>query len=130
MKVTRLGFTYNIEIDEKQFKKWIKALRSGKYKQATQKLQDVGGYCCLGLACEITIPKKYRRLNNRGCLVGGTPMDQDAAPNWLKFINDDFIHRTGTSIIEMNDNMRMSFDEIADVLELTYVKGVLEPERK
>ncbi len=35
--------------------KWVKALRSGKYKQGYLTLQDnkTGGYCCLGVLCKI-----------------------------------------------------------------------------
>ena len=42
----------------KDLKKWIAALRSGKYSQTKEYLQDSRGYCCLGVACEILIPKK------------------------------------------------------------------------
>jgi hypothetical protein len=35
--------------------KWIRALRSGKYRKGTGALKKkTGGYCCLGLLCEIT----------------------------------------------------------------------------
>lgn len=35
-------------------KKWTKALRSGKYKQAKEKLVDVdGSKCCLGVLCDL-----------------------------------------------------------------------------
>ncbi len=35
--------------------KWIEALRSGEYSQATEKLHDEnnGGYCCLGVLCKV-----------------------------------------------------------------------------
>lgn len=33
--------------------KWIKALRSGKYKQTKDHLRDKHGYCCLGVACRV-----------------------------------------------------------------------------
>lgn len=54
----------------KKFKAdWLKALRSGKYKQTTAgNLLDEQGYCCLGLAgvvCEVG--KKH--LRNRGFLT-------------------------------------------------------------
>lgn len=32
---------------------WVAALRSGEYQQATGKLTDGGGYCCLGVLCEL-----------------------------------------------------------------------------
>lgn len=34
--------------------KWIKALRSGEYKQTTGALRDNEGFCCLGVLCDIT----------------------------------------------------------------------------
>lgn len=35
--------------------KWVAALRSGKYKQATGTLNDCGGgYCCLGVLLDIS----------------------------------------------------------------------------
>jgi len=33
--------------------KWIDALRSGKYEQCTNVLHADGGYCCLGVAVEV-----------------------------------------------------------------------------
>lgn len=35
-------------------KKWLTALRSGKFKQGEQYLKRGDHYCCLGVACEIT----------------------------------------------------------------------------
>lgn len=35
-------------------RKWVKALRSGKYKQAQGALQTRDGYCCLGVLCDIS----------------------------------------------------------------------------
>lgn len=34
-------------------KKWVKALRSGEYRQAVGTLSQNGRYCCLGVACDI-----------------------------------------------------------------------------
>jgi hypothetical protein len=36
---------------------WVKALRSGKFFQATGALSTGGGYCCLGVLCEIAVEK-------------------------------------------------------------------------
>lgn len=69
----------------KKFKaKWIKALRSGKYKQGTEYLKyietDIDDnfketkeirYCCLGVACEIA-----------GAKVPYKKHDLVALPNW------------------------------------------------
>lgn len=34
-------------------KKWVEALRSGKYKQGKEALCFGDKYCCLGVLCEI-----------------------------------------------------------------------------
>lgn len=34
---------------------WLKALRDGSFKQARAWLNYEGGYCCLGVACEVGI---------------------------------------------------------------------------
>ena len=51
-------------------KKWIKALRSGKFKQAKHKLKRVdsrGGesHCCLGVLCELYQQAHKRKLRER-----------------------------------------------------------------
>ena len=33
--------------------KWVKALRSGRYKQAKECLYNGGGYCCLGVLARV-----------------------------------------------------------------------------
>jgi len=38
-----------IEMPKKLLRKWLKALRSGKYKQGKGKLYGEGRYCCLGV---------------------------------------------------------------------------------
>jgi hypothetical protein len=35
-------------------KLWVEALRSGKYEQAAQALRRGQGFCCLGVACDIS----------------------------------------------------------------------------
>jgi len=35
--------------------RWIDALRSGEYPQTMGKLRDEGGYCCLGVLCELAV---------------------------------------------------------------------------
>ena len=44
--------------------RWIKALRSGKYKQARSALRNKKvGYCCLGVLCEISKLGKFNRYD-------------------------------------------------------------------
>ena len=59
----------------KAFKrKWIAALRSGKFKQGYQSLKEIkedGPKCCLGVACEIAGAKVVLK-QNPGFIDGGT----------------------------------------------------------
>ena len=41
------------KMDPKVKRKWLKALRSGKYRRAQAQLAKNGRYCCLGVLCEV-----------------------------------------------------------------------------
>ena len=43
-----------MQMKKKWAKKWVEALRSGKYKQTQYHLKDADGYCCLGVLCTLT----------------------------------------------------------------------------
>lgn len=47
-------------MDKKLKAKWVKALRSGKYKQGMQALYQEGSYCCLGVLSCIATGKRGR----------------------------------------------------------------------
>lgn len=138
-----------MKINKSQFNKWIRALRSGKYKQAIGRLENFsGGFCCLGVSCKILIPnskiQSYLSFNSNKKIIYGTmPIEQFDSPNWLKEISEDFgkktytnqkhlhsndffIEKQRTEIFVMNDDYRMTFNEIADMLELTYIHNAFE----
>lgn len=43
------------KMDPEVKKKWLEALRSGKYKQGKGKLKRSDTYCCLGVLCDLYI---------------------------------------------------------------------------
>lgn len=43
---------------------WIEALESGKYQQSMASLRNTTGFCCLGVACEISNLGKWEKLKN------------------------------------------------------------------
>lgn len=115
-----------MEINMKEFKKWIAALDSGKYQQTSiGLLHNCGRYCCLGVACKVLIPEDRLKFDH-GRIVGGLPDTQDNAPEWLKKINEDFQNKTGRALSMLNDSDRMTFTEIATLLELVYVHKILD----
>lgn len=123
------------KLDSQQFWKWIEALRSGNYRQTRGTLQDSNGYCCLGVACKVLIDadKIGRDAYMSEELYGELPDDQQFAPKWLKGIDSDYSKRVRlpadtyfSYLTNLNDEDGMSFNEIADILELVYVHGIME----
>lgn len=110
-----------MELNKTDLKVWILALRSGKYTQTQGRLQDHNGYCCLGVACKVLIPKELLRVNPQGVLIGEMPKDQTHAPKWLLTIEREYYKKTGFGISYMNDLEGLSFPEIADRLEKTFL---------
>jgi hypothetical protein len=54
--------TYTPEETKEHRRLWVEALRSGKYPQSTRhNLHDDYGFCCLGVACEISGLGKWDR---------------------------------------------------------------------
>ena len=112
---------------KKQVKKWCDALRSGKYKQGVERLQTDKGYCCLGVAVDVFVPKGKQELYPNGTLKGCIPRRQSAAPEWLHdmpVMSRDRWDEFDISLEKLNDNKGYTFDEIADVLEIEFIHGI------
>lgn len=112
--------------DKKEMRIWLKALRSGKFKQTTHCLQDDEGFCCLGVACKVLIPD-HKQIKPYGYLKGEMPSAQKIAPKWLKKINKNMFKILDIEIVQLNDTIGYKFEEIADVIEATYL---MEPNYK
>lgn len=54
-------------------KKWLEALRSGKYKQDRGYLKTDEGYCCLGVLCDVYRKEKKKKLWQKHEGVGSKP---------------------------------------------------------
>ena len=95
-------------------KQWIKALKSGKYKQCKAELCNGVGYCCLGVANTILNLKEDSEL----CLEDtfnalGLKSDCGDFDSSYKFPRGN---RTYTDLTAMNDN-GVSFKKIAEFVE-------------
>lgn len=110
-----------------EIRKWCKALRSGKYKQASANLESQYGFCCLGVACKIFSPD--HPTNSQGYLSGSLPSSGYMNdPRWLAEVDQNFqtLQKMGgemepINLPQMNDSLGASFDEIADMLELVFI---------
>lgn len=104
--------------------KWLKALRSGRYKQVSGTLRDdhffnedeerVEGvaYCCLGVACNILNPKAWKKAKDEydyGFDWGDLP---SSTTRKLPFCTP----AVGSHLANMNDG-GSTFVEIADWIE-------------
>ena len=124
-------------------KKLVEALRSGEYVQARDSLRSEGGYCCLGVACEIYRQEEggpdWDRYKLYRQEEGGPDWDYyqahwsygghshnlpERVRRWLDFkrsgglFSEPFQRdsKLVESLLDMNDS-GMSFAEIADVIE-------------
>ena len=97
-------------------KKWVKALRSGRYNQGKcwlyTKEYDVPQYCCLGVACRVAkVPIELIR-------------DKDTIPNRADFkvvpspIRGYTNHKQVVKFLTiLNDDLKFSFKDIANWIE-------------
>jgi len=100
-------------------KKWVAALRSGKYKQGKHRLKqtDIKGdsYCCLGVACEIANSK-----NIQGNYIVGNISKNNNIPKLIKGNSENSIVAKLTQLndgeISSGDNSK-SFKYIASYIE-------------
>ena len=92
-------------------KKWVEALRSGKYAQTKRQLAYGESYCCLGVACELAIDSgiisSYESTDN------GLP---EEVQNALGLRFSIGVYGKNTSLAGINDK-GATFNEIADIIE-------------
>lgn len=108
-------------------KKWVAALRSGKYKQGHGMLRKNKGndarFCCLGVLCNLHAeahPEIAAKQTSRAKYMGRNDFLPEAVKKWagLKRVNPevDVGERYLLSLAELNDQGR-DFKFIADVIE-------------
>lgn len=106
---------------------WVKALRSGEYKQGKKSLQHGEEFCCLGVLCQIAPPSvEVKRFgeNLRSELIGFSLQSQPAVRLWAQIRFDDprtpGLHcLNNTTLSALNDSGK-TFNEIADVIEANW----------
>jgi hypothetical protein len=116
--------------------KWLAALRSGQYEQTDMRLRHDGGYCCLGVLCDLYSQETGVEWWGTGCggfaMHGADSVLPDAVREWA-----DLPHEHGgyvavskrydegedttvfhsASLTELNDQWQYDFRQIADVIE-------------
>ena len=93
---------------------WVKALRSGKYKQGNGRLRDGDTFCCLGVLCDIGTKKAWAS-NGAYCGLAG-----DKRTGFLPHTISNLAglsDYTQNVLSSLNDCAGSSFNEIADWIE-------------
>lgn len=111
---------------------WLRALRSGRYKQGQNRLRtNKDGFCCLGVLCDV-YNKGLKRSQWRQTVdfkewAFGKAMEESSLPpavqRWAGLTSDDPVlnnpevegHSTCAS--QCNDNLKYSFKRIAKLIE-------------
>jgi len=88
-------------------RRWIEALRSGKFKQCRDRLKRGDAYCAYGVLAATTGRDDCWMEDGLGFDWGNAGMDATLLSDTV----------AGTDIVTMNDTMKMSFEQIADRLE-------------
>lgn len=114
-------------MDKKIMKKWVKALRSGKYRKTTDQLCRVAqngnkSYCCLGVLTELYLKENKNRdvqadLENPLCKT--LP---EEVMDWAGMATNGgalVYNKKKTDLTCLNDSTRAkrSFKRIADIVE-------------
>lgn len=142
-----MGDKYIEDIDDEAMDAWIVALRSGEYVQARSVLANVGGLCCLGVQavlCGIQKPQEgkyglewedtsYEHLPPKWT-VDKLNLPQKYAAHPTNITGTVYVDATQEetdcllseggriSVTILNDSLHLSFDEIADRLEETFLR--------
>jgi len=128
---------------QRRVRDWIEALRSGRYERGTGCLRQVDAYCCLGVACDLYDPDRWRPGWDGGetwdwgglasDLSGYEVAEAGAEVRHAyrlrtgdgQYRNDDRTVRTGARTCLAYDNdSGWTFAEIADVIERELMAAV------
>jgi hypothetical protein len=112
-------------------KKWVAALRSGKYKQGRGVLSQDGKYCCLGVLCEVLGAEK--KVDSDGIVSYGVKGSKDRQTGVLPIaIQEACGMKSGYGVIAfgenylslatLNDRRKRSFKHIAAYIERNWEK--------
>lgn len=133
--------------NKENIRKWVTALRSGNYQQVKRHLSLNGGYCCLGVACELAIIDgvRVKRTEVASMKLDGeedTYVNYDGGMSYMpnsvrKWLGIDYgdpalterIDENGFKVLvsasDLNDRDGKTFAEIADAIEQKYLADEL-----
>lgn len=110
-------------IKKKWKDKWVKALRSGKYKQGKEKLHqktpngDI--WCCLGVFCDVVAPEEWEEYDSDYAYDGSTFLPNFDFRKKVKLVksSDIELDEKFSFLANMNDHKHKTFKQIANYIE-------------
>jgi hypothetical protein len=105
--------------------KWIKALRSGKYRQAREALNSSEGMCCLGVLGDLAVKAEKAEWIEEGYEIDKFLVPIGDISNGLNsylpasMASDLFglTEKEQVTLADMNDGDGLSFKQIANYIE-------------
>lgn len=102
-------------------KKWVAALRSGKYKQAKGALRSRNGYCCLGVLCDLYLKEKkekWVRVESQNYYKIGEDESAVLPREVMKWAGLTSVNPEAGPyhLAHWNDDGHVAFPEIADII--------------
>jgi hypothetical protein len=103
--------TSNFTMSRKAKAKWLKALRSGSYKQTRCVLANDQGFCCLGVLM------RTQGVPRRKLLGKGLPHGTVEGASWgVRYY--EVMHRGSlVALSRLNDGRGLTFKQIANIIE-------------
>ncbi len=99
---------------------WVAALRSGKYKQAKNRLRDGDSFCCLGVLCDISGIGTWKQnlfTTNDGQTCSNVLSPAVQAYSGINFECGRLIITNDTTQLAILNDSGKSFEEIAALIE-------------
>lgn len=106
-------------MDEKIAKRWVKALRSGRYKQGQVHLRVGDKHCCLGVLCRILRVKHNVGPEGMYFYDGNPNLLADSVIAKVRMRSRTGILSSCQTLAALNDSGK-SFAEIADIIEANW----------
>lgn len=103
-------------------KAWVRALRSGKYKQGQDALRQGNKFCCLGVACDLAVKAK---VIDKPVKFNGFDDDYYYYDHETGILSDQMLQELGINpenqwiLTDMNDGGK-TFKQIANFIEKHY----------
>ncbi len=97
-------------------KKWVAALRSGEYKQTHGTLHNDGGFCCLGVLCDIQGRRWFKAEHGTSLFVKEDSILYESMPSNSALDLVGMTESEANTLASANDSGK-DFEQIANLIE-------------